>query len=275
MPMINLPTGNIHYRDAGSGEPLLLLSANPGDSRDFAAVLPELACHFRVIAPDWPGYGRSIPAVAAEEIGTGYFATVLRQLVEALALPPVRIIGNSVGGNVAVRLAAECPERVKALVLVAPGGFTDHNLFTRAFCRWQGSRLSLPPKVFASLYLRRRTAVVLDMLDRAATEQASSSALAVNRAVWRSFGDPDNDVREIAGRIAAPAMLVFGRYDPVISPWTDGRSARRCLPEAVWSVLPCGHAAFAEMPEAFLETVSGFLMDPARCAPASGSGVPG
>lgn len=270
MPMIHLAAGNIHYLDAGSGEPLLLLSANPGDSRDFAAVMPELAKHFRVIAPDWPGYGRSTAAVAVEAIDTGYFATVLTQLVEALALPPVRIIGNSVGANAAVRLAAECPERVKALVLVSPGGFTAHNPFTRAFCRWQGSRFALPPRVFAGLYLRRRTPVVREMLARAEAEQAAPAALAVNRAVWRSFGGSGNDVRGMADRIAAPVMLVFGRYDPVISPWTDGRSARRCLPQAEWRLLPCGHAAFAEVPEAFLETVSGFLLNPVRRDLASG-----
>ncbi|HEX5359568.1 MAG TPA: alpha/beta hydrolase [Fluviicoccus sp.] len=270
MPMINLPAGNIHYREAGTGEPLLLLSANPGDSRDFAAVMPELATRYRVIAPDWPGYGRSTAAVSADRMGTGYFAEVLKQFVTALDLPPLRIIGNSVGGNAAVRLAAENPDRVLALVLVAPGGFTAHNLFTRTFCRWQGSRMALPPRVFAGLYLRRRTPVVREMLARAATEQASPAALAVNRAVWRSFGGSGNDVRGVADQITAPVMLVFGRYDPVISPWTDGRSARRCLPTAEWRVLPCGHAAFAEMPEAFLTLATGFLLNPARRDRAGG-----
>lgn len=45
----------------GEGPPLLLLHANPGDHRDYDAVIPALAARFRVIALDWPGYGASMP----------------------------------------------------------------------------------------------------------------------------------------------------------------------------------------------------------------------
>jgi pimeloyl-ACP methyl ester carboxylesterase len=54
------------------------------------------------------------------------------------------IIGNSLGGNVAARLAIESRAKVRGLVLVSPGGFTPHNPITRAFCRLQGSRFALP-----------------------------------------------------------------------------------------------------------------------------------
>jgi len=59
MPVVNLSSGNLHYLESGRGVPLILLHANPGDSRDFDAILPRLAKDYRVLAPDWPGYGES------------------------------------------------------------------------------------------------------------------------------------------------------------------------------------------------------------------------
>ena len=63
MPHVALPSARVHYTAHGEGAPLVLLHANPGDSRDFEAVIPALACTHRVLALDWPGYGASdLPA---------------------------------------------------------------------------------------------------------------------------------------------------------------------------------------------------------------------
>lgn len=274
MPVIELPSARIHYQVSGAGEPLLLLSANPGSHQDFQDIVPELSRHFRVIAPDWPGYGQSVlqgPHQASADV----FLQVFSELVQALNLPSFSILGNSVGGNVAVRYALQHPQQVSRLLLVSPGGFTPHNGLTRTFCRWMGSRYGLSPSLFAQLYLRRRTPVVQQMLQRARTEQASVTALAVNRAVWRSFLQPQHDLRQQAQALAMPVMLVFGRYDPVIAAWLDGRVARRVLPAAVYCVLPCGHAPFAEMPTEFLRQGLPFLSAGLPdVAAASGSGAP-
>lgn len=259
MPTIALSTGEVHYLEQGHGEPLLLLHANPGDSRDFEAVMPELARHFRVLVLDWPAYGQSALPAQAGSCDALFFYRVLREFVEALALPPLHLIGNSLGGNAAARLALEAPDLVKRLVLVSPGGFTAHNLVTRAFCKLQGSRASLPPRLWAAMYLRRRTATTRAMLARAATDQSASFRLAVNRAVWRSFADPSHDLRGRAGRIQAPTLLMFGEQDPAIPAHKDGQQAKRWMPSALGVTMPCGHAPFAEMPERFLAEVLPFL----------------
>lgn len=259
MPLLKLSRCTVHYQEQGQGLPLLLLSANPGEAADWAAVMPALATEFRVLALDWPGYGGSeIPADAADWTVLDY-AEVLREFIAALALPPVALIGNSVGGNAAVRLAAEAPGQVRALVLVAPGGFTPHNAVTRAFCRLMGSRWALPPRLWASLYLRRRTPTTAAMLARAAGSQSEPQRRALNRALWRSFGSDANDLRPLAPAIRAPVLLVFGARDPAIPAHRDGRVAAACLPQAQQLVLPCGHAAFAELPEDFLRAVLPFL----------------
>jgi pimeloyl-ACP methyl ester carboxylesterase len=259
MPLIRLSTGDIHYREYGQGVPLVLLHANPGDSQDFDAIIPELSKTYRVIALDWPGYGQSSLPPRPETSGVLLFYNILLEFLAELALPPAYFIGNSIGGNAAARLASQFPERVRGLVLVAPGGFTPHNVITRSFCKLQGSRFSFSPYRFASLYLKHRSPTTAAMLQRASTEQATTERRALNRAMWRSFAEPENDLRESAQNIKAPTLLLFGKKDPAISANKDGKVAAQCIPSAQYVVLPCGHAPFAEVPELFLAQVQPFL----------------
>lgn len=259
MPFVNLSTGSVHYTEHGQGTPLLLLHANPGDSQDFYAIIPALSKHYRVIALDWPGYGQSSTPKQPETVGILFFYQALCEFLVALSLPPAYLIGNSLGGNVAARLAIEKPEAVRGLVLVAPGGFTPINFITRSFCAFQGSRFALSPYHFASLYIKQQTVTTQAMLVRAATSQATPERIKLNRAIWRSFGTPDNDLRPVAHRIKAPTLLLFGKHDPVISANRDGLVASAIIPYAKFIVLACGHASFAEIPELFLENVEPFL----------------
>jgi len=88
MPSIKLPTGSVHYTEHGQGVPLVLLHANPGDSKDFEAVVPALSKTYRVLALDWPGYGQSAPPQQPELVGVLFFYQALREFLAALALPP-------------------------------------------------------------------------------------------------------------------------------------------------------------------------------------------
>lgn len=259
MPEIRLSAGTVHYRDDGKGAVVVLLHANPGDSRDFDCVSGELAARHRVIALDWPGYGRSAVPPDPTAVGLAFFHRVLLEFVSALALPPAIFIGNSMGGWAAVRLACERPGVVRGLVLVSPGGFTSPNLLASAFCGLQASRFSLPPAWFAKLYLRRKTPWVRDMLKRAGDEQSVAERRALNRAVWGSFARGEGDLRTSARGVKAPTLLVLGSRDPVISALRDGRVAAQTIERSRLVCLPCGHAAFAEMPERFLAETGGFI----------------
>ena len=259
MPTITLPSGTVHFSEHGQGAPMVLLHANPGDSRDFAAVIPGLAKNYRVIALDWPGYGQSALPKRPEAVGVLFFYQVLQEFLTALSLPAAYFIGNSLGGNAAARLAVESSERVRALILVAPGGFTSPNFITRSFCRLQGSRWSLSPYRFARFYLKQRTPTTHAMLERASSVQAEPPQIALNRAVWRDFARPNNDLRSMANKIKAPTLLLFGSRDPVIPAHKDGKTAEQCMPHAKCVTLPCGHASFAEVPELFLAELEPFL----------------
>lgn len=258
MPLVNLRSGGLYYQEQGQGKTLLLLHANPGSHEDFAAIVPALAERFRVIALDWPGYGRSKLTLEPEAVSVLTYHQLVVEFIEALQLASLSLLGNSVGGNVAARLAVTHPHWVESLVLVAPGGFTQHNMFTRAFCRLQGSRFALRPKHFARLYLRKHTDTTRAMLGRAANEQKQADQLRLNRALWRNFATANNDLRELALQIQAPTLLCFGSKDPAISARRDGLIAQKCIPHARFQVFPCGHAPFAEMPGEFLAELDRF-----------------
>jgi pimeloyl-ACP methyl ester carboxylesterase len=259
MPFLVLSSGQVHFSDEGVGPPVVLLHANPGDSRDFSAVIPTLAKSYRVVCLDWPGYGSSAVPERPDAIDVLYFYRLLLEFIAKLALPPAVFIGNSLGGNAAARLAVEHPKLVRGLILVSPGGFTSPSLVTRSFCKLQGSALSLPPGWFAALYLKRSTPAVKSMLLRARTEQSSPPRVAISRALWRSFGQGENDLRDLSRAISVSTLLVFGKRDPVISARRDGENAARAIAGSRLITLDCGHAPFAEDPAGFLSEVLPFI----------------
>lgn len=270
MPQLQTSKGTVFYDEQGSGEPLLLLHANPGDPRDFDAVLPALAEKYRVIRLAWPGYGEAPPPLPPSAASAVMFAELLEQFVLKQDLSNLRIIGNSVGGFAAARLALHQPERVRALVLVSPGGFTTHTFWTRLFCRMKGSERVTRwlNGLMAFLYLRLKTPATLAMRARARGEQRSPDAVAVNAALWRSFLQPEHDLRMAARDIRAKTLVLGGRRDPLI-PAEESSVAAHTIPRANFIVLPCGHAPFAEMPDMFLAAVLPFLERCGQPAPAS------
>ncbi|HET8847099.1 MAG TPA: alpha/beta hydrolase, partial [Ktedonobacteraceae bacterium] len=176
-------------------------------------------------------------------------------------LGPGIFVGNSVGGFAAARLAIRHPEQVRALILVDTGGFTTPTLVSKLFCTIKGSEFIT--QVFATTwarwYLKRRTPLVQEIIERIDRGRALPTCVAVDAAIWRSFLHPEHDLRSSAKQIVAPTLLVYGRYDPAIRFKQDGRNARASIPHAQFAVLPTGHEPFAEDPEAFLQVIEPFL----------------
>lgn len=260
MPFIDLPEQRIAYREEGSGPVLFLLSANPGDGRDFDAGVPALTRRFRVIRPDWPGYGGSPAAQPVERTSPIYYFQVFRDLVDALQIGQCHIVGNSIGGNVAVRYALARPEQVLSLVLVSAGGFTAHNAITRLFCRLMGlpafNRAIRVP--FNRATYPVQTPWSRAICERALTEQATPLANRVNAANWRAFSAPEHDLRIAARGVRASTLVINGSRDLAIPAERDGRAAAEAIPGARLLVPDCGHAPFAECPDWFIEAVTGF-----------------
>lgn len=125
----------VQFVELGGGHPVLMLhGGGPGASgvSNYSRNFTALARHFRVIIPDMPGYGDSGKVVNRED-PFGGLAAYMTGLLDILNLPAVHVVGNSLGGAVALRMALDTPARVSSLVLMGPGGLgTSRSLPTRA-----------------------------------------------------------------------------------------------------------------------------------------------
>jgi len=107
----------------GRGKPLVLLHGVGASRTVWRHVTPALAEDRRVIAPDLPGFGESTPAADGFELDA--VAVALADALADTAGEPFDLLGNSLGGAVAVALALERPDLVRRLVLAAPAGFAS------------------------------------------------------------------------------------------------------------------------------------------------------
>jgi pimeloyl-ACP methyl ester carboxylesterase len=242
---------------SGSGPDLVLLHANGGDHRDYDAIVDGLSKSWKVHRVDWPGHGESEVAPTAS---VWQFAELLPVLLTQLPGGPFVLIGNSVGGFAAIHTAAQRPDLVKGIVLVQPGGFTPNSLLSRAVCRLIGSqKLSAHAmRILPRVYLRNRTEATVAIQLRAKKAATNPESVRTFRSIWISFTEPRHDSRDNAKKIDVPTLLVWGTRDPIL-PWLiDGRRARKAFPLAEVVRFRCGHQAFAEVPDQFLENLGRF-----------------
>ena len=108
------PWGRIHYREAGTGVPLLLLHSSSGSSRVYRRLMPLLP-GYRTIAPDLPGFGESAPLPA--QITMEAVAGNVVALLDKLGIARTHVFGLHSGNKLAAALAAGWPERVDRLVV--------------------------------------------------------------------------------------------------------------------------------------------------------------
>lgn len=103
----------IYYEEYGNGTPLLLLHQGLGSIENLRDIIPELSKHFRVIAPDAPGHGRS---EQADSLSKDLLAQYCSAIIDQLQLDSVYVMGWSMGGNTSLLLAANRPDKVKKVV---------------------------------------------------------------------------------------------------------------------------------------------------------------
>ncbi len=122
----------LHYLEAGcpeagSGEPVVFIhGSGPGASghSNFKQNYPVFAeAGYRVIVPDLPGYGASAKPETVYDLD--FFVNALSGLLDALDIPRCVLVGNSLGGAIALKLALDQPQRVSKLILMAPGGLME------------------------------------------------------------------------------------------------------------------------------------------------------
>ena len=111
------PWGEVGYRIAGDGPPLLLLHGYFGQGRQWEPFLEAFSAHYTVIAPDLLGHGTS--SITGEQFEVAASAEALWQLLDALALGQIRAVGYSAGGMTLLQMAAQRPTAIEAMILAA------------------------------------------------------------------------------------------------------------------------------------------------------------
>jgi 2-hydroxy-6-oxonona-2,4-dienedioate hydrolase len=270
-----LATGNgvLRYHEAGGGPPLVLLhGSGPGVSgwQNYRGVLAALAEHHRCLVLEFPGFGVSDP-VKGHPMMTA--AAAVLQLLDGLGLQSADMIGNSMGGIVALNVAAAHPRRVGKLVTIGGVGLT---LFSASPA--EGINLLME---FAANPTRERLVEWLHSMvyDRAlVTEElieerwalaTAADSLATARAMYsretflaRQAAMADSDQPPywaMLHKVSAPTLLTWGRDDRV-SPLDSVLVPMRTMPNAEVHVFPrCGHWTMLEQRDAFVATVLAFL----------------
>ncbi len=263
------------YYEAGEERdgrlPLVMLhGGGPGASSwsNFGPALPRFAASYRTLAVDQPGFGGSDkPPV----VGNYYrfAADHVLALLDELGIGRVHLLGNSLGGGTAMRLALSHPDRVGRLVLMGPGGLSL-NLFhadpTEGVQRLmdfgaEPTREAL--RAFISTMVVNQDLVTDELVEERFAAATAPGAQEAMRSMGMSFWNPetaeDGMLWREAHRLRRPTLLTWGREDRV-NPLDGAFAALKLIPRAELHVFPnCGHWAQIEAADAFAEVSISFL----------------
>ena len=251
----------IRLTEAGEGPALVLLHGLSATHVNWEHTISGFADRWRVIAPDLPGHGHSGKPDAPYTID--FYAGIVRSLGHALGIREAVVIGNSLGGQIAIEIALTYTAWTRALVLVAPaGGFPSA---VRAFS-WAVSaaanqrmlRMTLPRALDLCFYDRtipgcaERHRILAERL-------AGEDYPAFVRAVSRSLAGAIAAGGQPIARLTQPTLLVWGRQDRVVA-LAGSRRILREVRHARLAVLDrCGHLPMLERPVEFNRLVADFL----------------
>ena len=274
---ITTDAGVLRYHEAGpidSGRPLLLLhGSGPGVTgwRNFRGVLGTFAERFRCLILEFPGFGVS------DDFGGHPMITALESVVrfvDALGLETVDIIGNSMGGGVALNFAIAHPDRVRRVVTI---GGIGRNILTPApsegirllqefteepsrerLVRWLHSMVYDPATVTDELIEERWNHATDPQTLAGARRMYSREAFTQMMKALESSKGPQPWAA--MHRVKAPTLITWG-LDDRVSPLDMALIPMRTIPNAELHVFPnCGHWTMIEAKEAFESAVLAFLL---------------
>jgi pimeloyl-ACP methyl ester carboxylesterase len=262
------------FRMAGSGPPLLLLHGIGDSSRTWDQVVPLLASKFTVIAPDLLGHGDSEKPRADYAISA--YACGMRDLLAALDIDQVTLVGHSLGGGVAMQFAYQFPERCERMVLVSSGGVgrTVHPILRMASApgaevvlpiatappvRWAVRRSVGLMKRMPLFSLGEDTEYVVARYDGLSSARSRSAFLRTLRAGVDFRGQVVTMLDRCYLAAGLPTMVVWGTDDPVI-PSRHAYVAHSAMPGSRLEMFAgSGHFPHHDDPARFVTVVKDFV----------------
>lgn len=213
--MLKTDKGNLYYQVGGSGEALLLLHGNGEDSDLFAKQFPFFTRHFRVIALDTRGHGRS--ELGVERLTFKQIAEDILALLDNERIRRVHVLGFSDGGNLGLYLAAHHPERTASLIAMGANyqadGLTDA-CYAETLEHYE-QLLALPD-----------------------TDPEKILRLCIYNLMLSELDLSEADLRSIQ----APTLLLAGEFDLIRDDQTE--AMHRLIPGSQKYIVPGGHHSF-------------------------------
>jgi pimeloyl-ACP methyl ester carboxylesterase len=270
---ISIHDQRITYRSAGSGPVLLLIHGMAGSSETWCQVIPGLAQGFTVVAPDLLGHGRSEKPEGDYSLGA--FACTLRDLLVALGHERVTVVGQSLGGGVAMQFCYQYPERTERLVLVASGGLGREVSRLLRLVSLPGSepvlRLACAARVHraiesvssAAARVGLRPAPAVAELWRSYASLTNEAARHAFLRTLRAVVDPRGQAVSASNRLhlaaEVPTLIVWGEADRII-PVDHAYAAHTLIPGSRLEIFQrVGHYPHCEAPERFVQVLSKFI----------------
>ncbi|EJF53063.1 putative hydrolase or acyltransferase of alpha/beta superfamily [Saprospira grandis DSM 2844] len=261
----------IHYRDEGSGEPLLLLHGAFSSLHTYNEWTKYLKSHYRVIRLDLMGFGLTGPNSTGNYTMENHIR-VLKQFLDILGLEQFHLVGNSLGGWISWEFAYRYPQRVRKLVLIDAAGFMEEENVPLPFKLAQAPIFGrvvkyVVRKPILESFLRQvyyhSDKVTHALVDR---YYELFSREGNNDAFLKLVNSPYTDHSPFLKYVSNPTLVMWGREDMWI-PVHNADRFHKLLPYSWQKIYPrVGHIPMEEIPEESVLDLLHFLQESAEFA---------
>ncbi len=245
----------IHSYVGGSGKPIVLVHGLGGRSEDWTLLMPRLLrAGYRVYAPDLLGYGRSARPVDAP-FSIPQEASIVEHYMAAEGLSKADVVGWSMGGWVAARVALDAPQTVQRLVLMDSAGLRfvipyDPSVF------WASTPAQLAK--LDDLLSPGKAPALPGFIERAVLRELRRNGWVIERSLKSMMTGADL-LDGKAGGLKMPLLIVWGKQDQ-ITPVALGYEFHKEAPQSVFEIFDgCGHLAPRECVPRIAPRLIGFL----------------
>lgn len=249
---ITLCGAAVPIKRAGSGPTMLMLHGS-GGAPHFHPAMQALARDFDVVLPQAPGFGGTPVPPWLETIAD--LANFYLELIAALNLDAIHLVGLSLGGWVATELAVRDASRLASLTLMSAPGI-DVPGVERLDLSALGAEAAVRANYFDQAFADRAVARNLDPANTAV--RLANDRIVAKLARERRFHDPQ--LRRWLHRIRLPTLVLWGENDRIFPP-AYGEAWHRMIAGSRLVIVPrCGHLPIQEKPEEFAAQVAAFCM---------------
>jgi len=236
------------FIEEGEGEPLVLLHGLFGALSNFEHLIEYFRKHYKVVVPMLPLFELDILHTSV-----GGLEKFVYRFLENRNYKNIHLLGNSLGGHVALIHVLKHPERIKSIILTGSSG-----LFETAM----GDSY---PKRGSYDYIKKKTELTFYDPERASKELVDEVYEIINnrikaiKIIALAKSAIRNNLGEELNQIKQPALLIWGNNDGITPPFV-GREFQRLIPHSELHFIDkCGHAPMMEVPAAFNEILYQFL----------------